>query len=233
VTGLVTTPWLGPGPGPVTHPPPLAVTVDVEYPDLPCGGGTDSLLELLATQDRLGFPVNFFVQGQWATAHPGLTRELVRRDPHLGLHGMAHVDYRRLSRAGASAEIDDGLAALAGIVPDHGVRWFRFPGGWGCERADLLAALAGRELVAVGWDHSSRDWDEDRSDDDCLAVGRGAVKRGGVALFHSWPSRTPRLIEQLVRAAAPGQLVALDACPLPVQGIRGRQSHPDPQAAPR
>ena len=203
----------------------LVVTVDVENADRPSKDPLGVLAEILAVVDRHRAPVTFFVQGRWALAHPGLVREIARRDPTMGLHGFAHVDHRRLSPEGVRAETRDGLAALAAAVPEHRVRWCRLPYGFGADDPTVAAILSEAGLEPLGWDRSSYDWDPTLAEGAALARVLPAATEGGVTLFHSWPERTPRLLDGLFRAAGPGGVRSVADVELPGRGPQGPRRH--------
>ena len=203
----------------------LVVTVDVENPDRRTRDPLRVLEEILAVVDRHRAPVTFFVQGRWALAHPDLVREISLRDPTMGLHGFAHVDHRRLTPEGVRAETRDGLAALAAAVPGHRPRYCRLPYGFGADDPEVEFLLSEAGLTAVGWDRTSYDWDASLSDEDALARVLPAVADGGVTLFHSWPERTPRLLDRLFTAAGPGGVSSVADVRLPGRGPQGPRWH--------
>lgn len=189
---------------------PVVVTIDVEFGNRPGPDPLGTLDRLLALLDRHGAPATFFVQGRWAKAHPSLVAELAERDPTLGLHGYAHVDYRRLSDDGVAAELTDGLAALGVAAPGHVVRYTRLPHGAGTDEPRIAATIAGHSLTPVGWDFSTFDWDDTLDLDRRAKRALAALEQGGVVLMHSWPAATPEILERLLDAAGPDDIVSLD-----------------------
>jgi peptidoglycan-N-acetylglucosamine deacetylase len=198
---------------------PVVVTIDVEFGDRPSPDPLRTLERLLEVLEGHGAPATFFVQGRWAKAHPSLVADLAQRDPTLGLHGYTHVDYRRLSEQGVRAELADGIAALGAAAPGHVVRYTRLPHGYGTDEPHIARAIEGCQLVPVGWDFSTFDWDEGLPFERRVGRAQLALEQGGVILMHSWPTRTPDLLDGLLDAAAPGSVVSLDQVQLP-----GRQS---------
>lgn len=197
----------------------VVVTIDVEFGDRPGPDPLQTLERLLDVLDRHAAPATFFVQGRWAKAHPSLVANLARRDPTLGLHGYTHVDYRRLSDAGVAAELADGVAAIGAAAPDHLVRYTRLPHGFGTAEPRIAAAIAERSLTPVGWDFSTFDWDDTLDLDRRVGRATTAIEQNGVVLMHSWPAATPTILERLLDAASPGDIVSLDEVEL-----CGRQS---------
>jgi peptidoglycan/xylan/chitin deacetylase (PgdA/CDA1 family) len=211
----------------------VVVTIDVEFGDRPTPDPLGTLDELVRILDDHGAPATFFVQGRWAKAHPALAADLAARDVTLGLHGYTHVDYRRLSDAGVRAELADGLAALRAAAPDHTVRYTRLPHGYGTDEPRILAALEEAELIPVGWDYSTFDWDEDLPLERRAGRAARALEQGGVVLMHSWPAQTPRILAQLLGAAGPGDIVSLDDVELPGCQSTGRTMHVERTDPPR
>ena len=211
----------------------LVITIDVEYPERPGREPLAVFDDLLAVIDRHQVPVTFLVQGRWALAYPSQTAALLQRGHSVGLHGHAHVDYRRLSSAGVAAELQDGVAALRGAVPGHEVRWCRLPYGHGASDPDIAARLREAGLVPLGWDRSGFDWDASLSDEAALQRLLPAVDEGGVVLFHSWPARTPRLLDSLLSSGGAAQVTALDDVELRGSSPRGRTLHIEPRDLPR
>ena len=198
---------------------PVVVTIDVEFGNRPGPDPLATLQRLLDLLDRHRAPATFFVQGRWAKAHPSLVADLARRDPTLGLHGYTHVDYRRLTDEGVAGELTDGLAALRAAAPDHNIRYTRLPHGYGTAEPRIAAAIASRSLTPVGWDFSTFDWDDTLDLARRASRASRALEESGVVLMHSWPAATPEILDRLLSAARPGDIVSLDDVEL-----GGRQS---------
>lgn len=201
---------------------PMLVTIDVEYPDRPVPDPLATLDAILKVVEGHKQPVSFFVQGRWAVAHPDWVVRMAKLDPDLALHGYSHVNNLRLSLDGFEQEIGQGLQALRAIIPNHTVRFYRFPHGKGGDKPELLDILARHGLTAVGWDHASRDWDVALSDEESWTRIAPARERGGVVLFHSWVPRTAALLSRLLQATGPSRPVRLPDMPLPHQAPTGR-----------
>lgn len=85
--------------------------------------------------------------------------ERILRDGHvIASHTMNHHDLCRVSDAAATADLDDGKAAVerAAGVP---TAWVRIPFGVRCDRVDRL--LAERHLAHFHWDLDPREWKHD------------------------------------------------------------------------
>ena len=204
-------------------PNPIAITVDVEYPDRPSSvplRALDRIIEIAESN-----PITFFVQGRWALAHPDRVRRISRVDPGLSLHGYSHVDYTRLTAQGQSSELHASIKALTSIVPNQRFTFFRFPHGQGARCPSALTQVARHELQAVGWDFSSRDWDARLAFDEVLECLLPACEVGGIVLFHSWVERTPEAIVELIAHCKKSELVGMNDMPLRHHGGNGLVYH--------
>lgn len=212
---------------------PVVVTIDVEFGDRPSPDPLRTLERLLAVLDHHAAPATFFVQGRWAKAHPSLVAELARRDPTLGLHGYTHVDYRRLSDEGVAAELTDGVGAIRAAAPDHVVRYTRLPHGYGTAEPRIAKSIAEQSLTPVGWDFSTFDWDETLDLDRRASRATTALERSGVVLMHSWPAAAPEILDRLLDAAGPADIVSLDEVELCGRQTTGWTMHEERTDPPR
>lgn len=203
----------------------VVITIDVEFGDRPVTDPKESFERVLRELDRKAAPATFFIQGRWAKAHPHLVAELAERGAPLGLHGHAHVDYRRLTSEGIRLELADGLAALEQAAPGVAVPYVRLPHGYGTDDPSIVELLGEANLEPVGWDFSTFDWDESLAFDRRSLRVAAALECGGVVLFHSWPKRTADLIHQLVESADDGAVVGLDSLVLPGRKSSGHTMH--------
>lgn len=211
----------------------VVVTIDVEFGDRPAPDPMGALGRMVDELDRHGAPATFFVQGRFARAHPKLIAELAERDPTLGTHGYAHVDYRRLTPEGIRAELSDGIGAITDASPGHRVRYTRLPHGFGNDEPAVGAALAALSLVSVGWDFSTFDWDERLTVRQRTDRALAALERGGVVLLHSWPQWSHEILGGLLDAAGPGVVTSLDDVQLPGRQTSGRTMHLERTDLPR
>lgn len=176
----------------------VAVTVDVEHPDrpMPRWGSLDDLVDVSV---RAGVPLTFFVEGRWARANPDeLSRAIGRAVPGsvLGLHGDSHVDFDRLHEDGVRDEIAANRAALEPFGPVQPL--LRLPHGRGAFDPPVERPIAGSGCAVVGWDVGFRDWDDDRDEDECLALVRPVLRTGGIVLGHQWPARAASLLRSFL-----------------------------------
>ena len=79
------------------------------------------LLDTIAKQSA---HVTVLAVGTWLTAQPALARRILADGHELGNHTQHHADIKRMSAAGAYAEIDDCARTLHTLTGSIG-RWFR------------------------------------------------------------------------------------------------------------
>ena len=211
----------------------VVVTIDVEFGDRPAPDPIGTLHRMLEQLDRHRAPATFFVQGRFARAYPELVAELAGRDPTLGTHGYAHVDYRRLTPDGVRAELADGIGAITDASPGHVVRYARLPHGYGNDEPAVRDALATASLVSVGWDFSTFDWDERLTVEHRTCRALVSLEGGGIVMLHSWPPRSHEILGRLLEAAGPGVVTSLDDVELPGRQTSGRTMHLERTDLPR
>ena len=195
----------------------VALTIDTEQRSRPAGAGNAGRqLDLLA---REAVRATFFVQGRWASAHPGLARRIADEGHLIGNHTYHHVPLSLMT--------DEGIRHTVGraedvIIPRAGIEslrpWFRCPYGDGEDDERVLGVLAALGYRNVPWDVDPFDWRPDRTAGEVVqAVVDGVAAYGADAkvLFHSWPDVSlgalPLLIEDL--RAAGGEFVTVDELP--------------------
>jgi peptidoglycan-N-acetylglucosamine deacetylase len=161
----------------------IALTFD----DGPDPRSTPQFLDVL---DTLGVRATFFLLGESAQRHPGLSREIADRGHELAVHGWTH-DYpwwpavhRDLRDLGRAA---DAVAAAAAAWP----RWYRPP--YGILTGGRLAAAAAAKLRPVLWSAWGRDWTATATPASVRATVLRDLRSGGTVLLHDCD-----------RAAAPG-----------------------------
>jgi peptidoglycan-N-acetylglucosamine deacetylase len=211
----------------------MVITIDVEFPDRPGPEPLATFRETLAVIDRYQVPVTFLVQGRWALAHPQETAELAARGQTVGVHGHSHVDFGRLSAAGAEAELRQGVAALAAALPGRQLKWCRLPYGRATGEPRIARRIERLGLIPLGWDWSSYDWDATLPDEAALARLIPASEIGGILLFHSWPERTPWLLEGLLGDGRAARVASLEDVSIRATSPQGWRVHPEKVDSPR
>jgi peptidoglycan-N-acetylglucosamine deacetylase len=213
--------------------PGMVITIDVEFPDRPSSEPVAVLDETLAVLERHQARALFLVQGRWALAYPERMERFARNGNIVGLHGHSHVDYRRLSATGVEAELRQGLASLQGALPGNDVKWCRLPYGQGTTEPRIARRIERVGLTPLGWDWSSFDWDASLPEDEALARLIPAATRGGLLLFHSWPARTPRLLDGLLADGRASRVASVDELTFEAPSPQGWRLYPEKVDAPR
>jgi peptidoglycan/xylan/chitin deacetylase (PgdA/CDA1 family) len=104
-------------------------------PDAPRGGHysvTTALPIVLAELADVGLQATFFVEGVNAEVYPDALREIAAAGHEVAYHAWCHEDWAALGAGEEAANLDRGLAALAGLGLE--VRGMRPPGGRLTER---------------------------------------------------------------------------------------------------
>jgi peptidoglycan/xylan/chitin deacetylase (PgdA/CDA1 family) len=181
----------------------VALTIDTELAGHPCDPDNPRrLLDALAAHRA---PATFFVQGRWATAHPGLLRRIAADGHLIGNHSHWHAPLHLMTDEGITASIamaEEAIRELSGVDPRP---WFRCPYGQGSDDVRVQAALAGCGYRHVGWHVDAGDWPDGRTPDDVVSEVLEGCRRtgdGAIVLLHSWPK------------------VAAAALPLVISGLR-------------
>jgi peptidoglycan/xylan/chitin deacetylase (PgdA/CDA1 family) len=186
------------------------LTFDAEHPNRPHhrSGGAEALLDVLAAHDVLA---TFFVQGRWASAHPGVAARIAQEGHTIGSHSNAHVRMTRLSDHGITAEVNESQERIRDATGVDPRPYFRCPYGDGHDDARVIAAISALEYRLVGWDIDPEDWNQANSAADLVAaVRRGLAQPPGAAalvvLMHTWPAPTSSALQQLLEAYGEDQV---------------------------
>ncbi|MFF6998892.1 polysaccharide deacetylase family protein [Streptomyces sp. NPDC008313] len=156
------------------HPGHIALTFD----DGPDPRSTPHFLDVL---DTLAVRATFFVLGESAGRHSGLTREIADRGHELAVHGWTH-DRPWLPRPGQDAR---DIARTVGVLREIGGRapdWYRPPYGILTGGRWLAARRAG--LRTVLWSVWAKDWRADATPASVRGAVRAGLRGGGTVLLH-------------------------------------------------
>lgn len=182
----------------------VAITFDVEDPDLPWHNAPSSVTTILDVLAQAGVRATFFLQGRWVDANPEIARAVADAGHAVGSHSYSHVDFRQLSAEGLAADLSRARERIAAVTGTDPFPWFRLPYGAGSDDRALRRRLHRLGYRHIGWDVDPKDYERDRAEDvvagsleglDACAGGDG--DRDAVVLMHSWPQVTPRALELL------------------------------------
>jgi peptidoglycan/xylan/chitin deacetylase (PgdA/CDA1 family) len=144
----------------------------------------------------------FFVVGRQAAEFPELVRRAAAAGHSIATHTYSHPLLNRMPFAGAEAEIDRGIAAVARVLGDNAAPrvapFFRFPGFASTPR--LLDRLAQRGITVFGADVWASDWLP-------MPIDRGLARvterlraaGGGIVLLHDTRPQTAAMLPSLLR----------------------------------
>ena len=147
-----------PGDGGAVAPPRTATrsgggkVIYLTFDDGPAVKYTKQMLDLF---DQYDAKATFFELGQNASAHPDLTREVIRRGHAVGSHTWDHADMRRLSRTALDHEITTTSSTLEKLT-GRAITCLRPPYG-------ALNSTARAEIKRFGldlqlWNIDPQDW---------------------------------------------------------------------------
>jgi peptidoglycan-N-acetylglucosamine deacetylase len=164
----------------------IALTID----DGPDPLWTPQMLELLR---RNGIQATFSLIGTLAHAHPALVKRITAEGHGVCNHSMTHPQpFGRGTAATIHQQIVDAQSAIAGaggLAPTL----FRAPGGgW---TAEVLSAVAGLKMVALGWNVDPRDWS--RPGTGALTARLLAAQAGDILLCHDGGGDRKQTLESL------------------------------------
>lgn len=147
------------------------------FDDGPAVKYTRQILDLL---DRHDAKATFFELGENASAHPDLTREVIRRGHAVGSHTWDHADMRRLSKTALDHEITTTSATLEKLT-GRPVTCLRPP--YGALNGQARAAIRRAGLDLQLWNIDPQDWNRPG----VSAIVRNVVgnaRAGRVSLMH-------------------------------------------------
>jgi peptidoglycan/xylan/chitin deacetylase (PgdA/CDA1 family) len=171
--------------------------VVLTFDDGPLPGPTNRVLAALARECARA---TFFLIGRNAAANPALVRRIAAEGHTIANHTYAHTwTLRRLSEAGARAEIERGFSTIDAALGRPAARFFRYP-GFG-DRADTNAWLARQGIAVFGTDVWASDW-TGMSAEAQLALVLARLERtgGGIVLFHDTRPQTAAMLPAFLRA---------------------------------
>jgi peptidoglycan/xylan/chitin deacetylase (PgdA/CDA1 family) len=182
--------------------PPLALTIDAEFPDQPAGDPLAALDEILETLAGREVPATFFVVGAWARAHPD--RVVAIRDAgHLiGNHSYSHCLLSRMTAAGIVEDLNSCHDVLADLEIETRP-FFRAPQGeLGHDDVDVEPAIKRAGYRHIHWHARGEDWRPGISPEHVAETVISEVEarwpRPAIVLLHSWPDPTAEALELIL-----------------------------------
>lgn len=165
------------------------------------GGDDAGVAAILGTLAREHVRATFFLTGHWAQTFPAQARRIAA-SYRLGDHSMTHPHFTGLSADQIKHQVLDSAAAIEHATGVGPAPFFRFP--YGNQNAGILAQVNGLGFITVRWSVDTLGW-------------QGA--RAGAT--------TPRIINRVLAALAPGEIVLMHVGATPADG-----STPDANALP-
>ena len=147
------------------------------FDDGPAVKYTKQILDLL---DQYDAKATFFELGENASAHPDLTREVIRRGHAVASHTWDHADMRRLSKTALDHEITTTSATLEKLT-GRPITCLRPP--YGALNSQARAAIKRHGLDLQLWNIDPQDWNRPGA----TAIVRtvvGNARPGRVSLMH-------------------------------------------------
>ena len=144
------------------------------------GPGRDATAAVLEELHRVQVQATFFVLGKEVLRNPRLAREIVGGGHEIALHGHDHQRYDKLTPAGTSADLQEGLRAIEQVTGQR-AHWFRPPfGRLPPQSASVVTDLG---LQVVYWSCWGLDW-EDTSAEAIEREVVGGLAAGAIVLLH-------------------------------------------------
>lgn len=174
--------------------------VVLTFDDGPLPAHTNAILDILAAQC---VKATFFLVGRMAKEFPQDARRIHDAGHTVGTHSENHpFQFGKLPPERMAAEIDDGIAHVAGALADPSqlAPFFRIPG---LRRSDAVeAALSSRGIMNWSADFPADDWRKiSPAQVAHFALSRLEAKGKGVLLLHDIQARTqaalPAILQQL------------------------------------
>lgn len=179
--------------------PPVAITIDTEFPDQPARDPLGALHEMLDLLAARTVKATFFIVGAWVRAHPDHVLAIKDAAHHIGNHSYSHCVLSRMTEAGIVAD----LTACHEVLAELGIEtrpWFRAPQGELIhEQIDVKAAIKKAGYRHVHWHAVGQDWSPEATPEGVAeSIVRGVQDRWprpAIALLHSWPDSAPRALQ--------------------------------------
>jgi peptidoglycan/xylan/chitin deacetylase (PgdA/CDA1 family) len=182
--------------------PPVAITIDTEFPDQPAEDPLGTLNELLEVLAGRSVRATFFIAGAWAQANAKHVLAIKDAGHQIGNHSYSHCALSRMTAAG----IVEDLTACGEVLAGMGIEsqpWFRAPyGELGHPELDVREAIRRAGYRHIHWHAHGEDWGPGASADSVASAILGEVHRRwprpAIVLLHSWPDAAPGALQLLL-----------------------------------
>jgi peptidoglycan/xylan/chitin deacetylase (PgdA/CDA1 family) len=163
----------------------------------------------------------FFLDGQWAEAHPDLVRMIAKDGHELGNHGYHHPDWTTLSEREIVADLEATENFVQSLTGRSVKPWARPPYGAADDRVKSVLARAGYQIVyrhAVDGGH----WPGETTGDSIRQRVHQSAADGTVIVFHTNRIETSQALPEILddlreENFKAGSLGQLDQPPSPFQ----------------
>jgi len=182
-------PWAVVVRGPTSPARHVALTFD----DGPHPENTPRILDIL---DAHNARATFFVQGNMAGRHPGLTREIARRGHQVGNHGYAHQDARKLKSAEYVADVLHAQAVIEDLLGKALPRFFRPP--YGNVTLHSTLSLLRHRFRFIFWSLDSRDSFIEDAASLMAHLERQRLETGCIMLLHDDYRQTAEALQDII-----------------------------------
>lgn len=119
------------------------------------GAGSQGAASILATLRAQGVPASFFVTGTFATANPGVVRQMAAVGP-VGNHTWSHPDLTAVGDSTIRQQLSTTRTAILGADGGDPRPFFRFP--FGAHDTRTLRVVNDEGYAAIGWTTDSLGW---------------------------------------------------------------------------
>ncbi len=174
------------------------------------GANADGLPSILASLRAAGVRATFFVTGDFASAFPGLSAQIVAGGNRIGDHSVDHPSFTRLDDAQVRAEVLDASTTIRAITGADPAPLFRFP--YGDYDTRTLADVNALGYVAVGWTVDTLGWEGTSAGitaSSIVARVMAGLRPGEIVLMHVGSNPTDG--STLDAAALPAVVAAIRA----------------------
>ncbi len=151
------------------------------------------ILDILA---KYHYHTTFFIQGEWAKAHPDAVRRIVAQGHEIGNHSWTHPDFRKLTKDQMVKELTDTENLLVKLTGENPKPYFRPPYSY----RNALSIRTAYELgyTHILWSHDSYDWRDHDAEKVYHNIVDG-VRPGDIIYMHTSHSYDPEALDMALK----------------------------------